>query len=148
MKYQVAIIDDDRMVCDLVKAVLKANFENINVTVFNKPVIVSDVDIYFIDNQFSDGCFIIDLLNDVREVNPHALVIAMSGTLEIDVVEKLMKNGCDAIWNKNWNKGREDVLNIIKEYMLADEMNKLRSTIEIKNIFHNMSDKLYKILKK
>lgn len=142
MKYQVAIIDDDAVLCNVVQAVLKSNFDNINVTIFNNPVVVPSLDIYFIDNQFDGESVIMELVNKIRDMNPNALIIAMSGTLDYETLEILMNNGCNAVWNKSWNKGREDVINIIKEYMDTLERANEEYCKGVKGTFKSLADLL------
>ena len=141
MKYKVGIIDDDPLICDVVSSVLRSNFEDIEVYIYNEPVVSPTLDIYIIDNQFDGECYIKGLLKEIRSCNPNALVVAMSATLDFDVLRELMNSGCNAAWNKNWDQS-EEILNIIKTYIHTLERAKTKQSKGMKGAFDSLTDLL------
>ena len=141
MKYKIGIIDDDPIISATVSAVLRSHFADLEIETFEEPVIFPALDIYFIDNQFNGECYIENLLKEIREINPNALVIAMSATLNLELLERLMNNGCNATWNKKWEK-REEILDIIQEYMNTLKRERDVQSKGVNGSFHALRDLL------
>jgi hypothetical protein len=125
-RYRVAIIDDDPVIGGIMTVALNGRFPELDTYLYTNPDIIPKMDIYFIDNEFNGKYMASRLLLDIREVNPNALIIAMSATLELKTVEYLMNHGCNGVWDKNHiGSQSDDVYTIIENYI--NIMNKVKA---------------------
>ncbi len=114
---RIGIIDDDPIAAGCMRARLQQSFPRTSVTIYNQPVVTPTLDIYFVDNDFDGKCMATTLLHEIRELNPNALVVAMSATLEQPTLLELMNGGCNAVYDKNHPHDCGAVFEVIENYL-------------------------------
>jgi DNA-binding NarL/FixJ family response regulator len=113
------IIDDDPVVTAVMKARLSNQFPACKIQTSKDPVVLPDCEIYLIDNDFNGQSLAIHLLRQIRKLNPNALVVAMSSTLNMVELERLMNGGCNAVYNKCQPQASKEVFEVISNYLNA-----------------------------
>ena len=126
IKARIGIIDDDPIAATVMRARLRIQFPECTITIYDKPVVEPQLDVYFVDNDFNGSRLATQLLKEIRSLNPNALVVAMSSTLENDTLQELMNGGCNAVYDKNQPGNGEPVFQVIGNYL--DVLNRLRTS--------------------
>ena len=111
------IIDDDPIVSKVMKKRILAKFPDSEVITTTEPVVAPDKHIYLVDNDFSGDRMAVHLLRQIRELNPNALVIAMSSSLDQKALEELMNGGCNAVYNKSNQAQADEIFAVIDNYV-------------------------------
>lgn len=114
---KIIIIDDDPIIAAVMKHHLKGNFPNAYISSTNEPVIRPGYDIYFLDNDFGGTLLAKSLLREIRELSPHSLVVALSNTLDVAVMQDLMNGGCNVVYNKKNPADSSDAREVIHNYI-------------------------------
>ena len=114
---KLCIIDDDPIFTAVLKARLQNQFPDLSIETESDPVISPGYDIYFIDNDFNGDSLISVLLRQIRELNPNALVVASSNTLDAEKLVELMNGGCNAAYEKSAPEGCAEVFSVIENYL-------------------------------
>jgi DNA-binding NarL/FixJ family response regulator len=114
---RIGIIDDDPIAAGCMRARLLQKFSPCSVTVYDEPVVTPTLDVYFVDNDFNGQRMATQLLREIRELNPNALVVAMSSTLEQPTLLALMNGGCNAVYDKNQPHDCDAVFEVIENYL-------------------------------
>ena len=114
---KILVLDDDPIVTTIISQHLKVTFPTATVSVSNRPVVEPGFNIYFIDNDFDGEQMAASLLDDVRECAPHALVVAMSTTLNLDDLQSLVNRGCNVVYNKRRPQDSKDAQEVIEKYI-------------------------------
>lgn len=124
---KIIVIDDDSIVTGVMRHHLKSNFPEAIIDISNAPVIRPGYDIYFLDNDFGGMALAKRLLQQVREVSPHALVVALSNTLDLDVMRDLVNAGCNIVYDKRYPGEATEARQVIRNYLtiLEDKYNRL-----------------------
>ena len=135
----ISIIDDDPIASAVMKTRLTNQFPNSEIKTSKEPIVMPDCDVYFVDNDFGGKSLANVLLRQIRELNPNALVVAMSSTLDQDELEALINGGCNAIYNKNRAAQSKEVFEVVENYMNA--LKKQASNRKpIRGIIHSIHD--------
>lgn len=116
-KIKIGIIDDDPIAASFMAARLKLKFPESTVSSYAEPVVTPMLDVYFVDNDFNGQRMATTLLREIREVNPHALVVAMSSTLENETLQELMNGGCNAVYDKKRPQDGEAMFEVVGNYL-------------------------------
>ena len=133
------IIDDDPIVSKVMEARLLAQFPHCEVTSTTQPVVAPDQHIYFVDNDFGGTKLATHLLRQIRELNPNALVIAMSSSLDLASLEELMNGGCNAIYNKSCPSQAKEVFEVIDNYTnIIKNTHSLNNGTPLRGIIHSL----------
>ena len=114
---QFGIIDDDPVAANCMSARLKLKYPDIAISIYSEPVVTPTLDVYFVDNNFNGQYMATKLLQEIRELNPNALVIAMSSSLNNETLQKLMNGGCNAVYDKNRPHESKAVFDVINNYL-------------------------------
>jgi DNA-binding NarL/FixJ family response regulator len=138
---RISIIDDDPIASAVMKTRLANHFPNSSIETSKEPVITPNHDIYFVDNDFDGTSLATVLLRQIRELNPNALVVAMSSTLDQTELEALINGGCNAVYNKNRPAQSKEVFEVIENYIQVVQK-QLQSTNgkPIRGIIHSLQD--------
>jgi DNA-binding NarL/FixJ family response regulator len=133
------IIDDDPVVSKVMEARLLAQFPHSEITSTTDPVVTPDYHVYFVDNDFGGTKLATLLLRQIRELNPNALVIAMSSSLDQPALESLMNGGCNAIYNKNCPEQADEVFEVIENYTnIIRNKQSLNNRTPLRGIIHSL----------
>ena len=131
------IIDDDPVIGNVMRARLTAHFPDCEITHTTEPVVAPNYHVYLVDNDFAGERLATHLLRQIRELNPNALVIAMSSSLDQKALEQLMNGGCNAIYNKASQSQAKEIFEVIENYLaiiknrhLLDTEKPLRGVIQ------------------
>lgn len=114
---RIGIIDDDPVVALYMRRRLSMKFPESTVTTYSEPIVTPTLDIYFVDNDFNGQLMATALLSEIRKLNPNALVVAMSSTLDNETLQKLMNGGCNAVYDKNHPHDGEAVFEVVANYV-------------------------------
>ncbi|MFQ3224704.1 MAG: DNA-binding NarL/FixJ family response regulator [Lentimonas sp.] len=113
----IGIIDSDRFAATVMRARLRMRFPGSDITIYKAPVLDRRLDVYFVDYDFHGSPRATQLLAQIRKMNPNALVVAMSSTLDNDTLKNVMDGGCDAFYDKNKPVNSEPVFEVIGNYL-------------------------------
>lgn len=133
------IIDDDPIVSSVMKARISARFPDCEITTTTQPVVAPDQHVYLIDNDFSGTRMAIHLLRQIRELNPNALVIAMSSSLDQQVLAELMNGGCNAVYDKSSKSQAKDIFAVIENYLnIVKNRHSIDNAAPLRGIIHSL----------
>jgi len=138
------VIDDDPVVTTVFKAHLSSIYENVQIDTVNEPKAIPSYDIYFIDNDFNGEHLACELIEQIREVEPQTLIVALSRTVNLNTLQKLMNLGCNAIYNKRDLQQSADARMVISNYISFLE--KQSANGENRNVFSNTVSSLFELL--
>ncbi|MEX0326957.1 MAG: response regulator [Puniceicoccaceae bacterium] len=119
------ILDDDPIVARMMRVHLLNAFPEAEVDICLEAMVPPEYDIYFLDNDFNGRLMGLRLLRNIRQISPHALVVALSNTLDMETMEQLMNGGCNAVYNKRYPERSRDARDVIRNYL--DIVKKLKS---------------------
>lgn len=140
----IGIIDDDPIAALYMHRRLTMNFPESNVSTYLEPDIKQELDIYFVDNDFNGHPMAATLLQEIRKLNPNALVVAMSSTLDNQTLQKLMNGGCNAVYDKTRPHEGEAVFEVVSNYMRVMEQTRKGQTC---NRFSRAASSLCELLR-
>jgi len=120
-KARFLIVDDDQVVTSFFRAHLGCHFPKALVEVENRPWIAPGYDVYFVDNDFGGKRMATKLISEIREIEPQALVVALSATLELDTLRRLVNLGCNAVYSKRNPDLSSDAREVIANYLSVVE---------------------------
>lgn len=136
---RILVLDDDPVVTRIIGHHLKVTFPDCEVSVTNKPQIAPGYNVYFIDNDFDGKYLAKDLLSEVRQLAPHALVVALSSTLTIDDLQTLVNRGCNAVYSKQNPHRSEEAKEVIHQYLsILREREQVKDTYGFLDLLHSM----------
>lgn len=138
------VIDDDRIVTTVFKAHLQSFFPDAQIDAVNQPTAVPSYDVYFIDNDFDGTHMACDLIKDIRQVEPQALIVALSRTVNLDTLQRLMNLGCNAIYSKQDPVQSEEAREVIANYLSI--IAKQKAEPERRNAFSTTISSLFDLL--
>ena len=118
---KIIVIDDDSIVTSVIRHHLKTNFPQAVIEVSNEPIVRPGYDIYFLDNDFGGLPMAKSLLQQVREASPHALVVALSNTLDLEVMRDLINGGCNIVYDKRYPADSIEARQVIYNYLAVLE---------------------------
>lgn len=113
----VGIIDDDPVAAAVMRARVRLRFPICQVSIFTKPIVDRNLDIYFIDNDFDGKALGLRLLNKIRSLNPEAPVIIFSAAMDRATSNEFRRSGCDAVYNKNEPRDSEAAFRIVEQHI-------------------------------
>ena len=135
----ILILDDDPVVTRVIGQHLKVTFPECDVSVSNKPEVIPGFNVYFIDNDFDGKHLAKDLLSQVRQLAPHALVVALSSTLTMDDLQALVNRGCNAVYSKQNPHRSEEAKEVIRQYIsVLQEREEVKDTYGFLDLLHSM----------
>ncbi len=113
------IVDDDPVVTSVLAQNFKVIFPGAVVSTTNEPIIEPGYDVYFLDNDFDGSLMAKSLIKSVREIEPEALVVALSATLDFDTLRILINCGCNAVYDKRSLEASVEARRIVRNYVAA-----------------------------
>lgn len=111
------IIDDDRVVTTVFKAHLSTHYPEAQIDTINQAKAVPSYDVYFIDNDFEGEHLAYDLIKAIRQIEPQALIVTLSRTIDLNTLRKLLNLGCNAAYSKQDPNQSADARDVISNYL-------------------------------
>jgi len=94
------LVDDDPMALEHLELVLSSRFPDLEITTRRTPDVAGQFDFYFLDNDFEGELLAGTLARQIRASDEQAMVVAFSGTLDVDTLKRLINAGCDGACEK------------------------------------------------
>ena len=107
------ILDDDIDILNLLEIRLRRTCPEIQIEKRTRPDPSGPFDVYLIDNDFEGAGLAEQLAAKIRMQRPHALVIAISSSLDANTLRRLINIGCDGACDKSNPDEIAGVLDII-----------------------------------
>jgi DNA-binding NarL/FixJ family response regulator len=145
------VIDDDILVARMVGLRLASKFPGMRVDATTDPKILSNYDIYLIDNDFNGVPLGTALARRIRNEHPDSLVIALSSTLDAEILKDLLNAGCHGACDKGSDEDFETLIALIRRFLdtrrAGDESGRgflgvLRSMTELLRHWNRRLDRL------
>lgn len=112
----VLIVDDDPNAARFASHVLAQRFPRMDIEIRCRVDVDGQFDVYIIDNDFEGKKIAAELAGRIRLLNPRALVIAFSSTLDAETLKGLIRCGCDGVWDKSDPEDIARVVQVVSEY--------------------------------
>lgn len=113
------LVDDDPMALEHLELVLSSRFPDLEITTRNGPDVSGAFDFYFLDNDFEGELLAGKLAREIRAANEGALVVAFSGTLDVETLKRLINAGCDGACEKGVAASWRPILAMVEERLGA-----------------------------
>ena len=111
------LLDDDPLFAAGFRRRFRLAFPDAVLETRTDPRVDGDFDLYFLDNQFEGEELAERLLNEVRVVNPGALVIAVSASLDADILKSLLNLGCNGACDKSKLSDLEEMFRLVRRFI-------------------------------
>jgi DNA-binding NarL/FixJ family response regulator len=111
------LLDDDALYAAGFRRRFRAAFPDVALETRTEPRVEGNFDLYFLDNQFEGEELAERLLNEVRVVNPDALVIAISATLDADILKSLLNLGCNGACDKSKLSDLDEMFRLVRRFI-------------------------------
>ena len=115
-KTRVLILDDDELALALLKMKLGVAFPDMDIETTTDPAAVGTHDIFLIDNEFDGVVLGPTLGREARRLNPEALIVAFSSTLDTVALKGLLNAGCDGACDKSDPEDFDRLVAIMRNY--------------------------------
>jgi DNA-binding NarL/FixJ family response regulator len=97
---RLALLDDDPVASEIVRARIRAACPDIVVAVMGEPVVVPGFDIYVIDNSFGGIKQGSRLADAIATVAPEAALFILSSYLEVELLKRALGSRCRGAFEK------------------------------------------------
>jgi DNA-binding NarL/FixJ family response regulator len=137
MPLRILVIDDDHNALNYVRYVVNQQFPTAHVECRERPDASGRFDVYLVDNDFGGNRIAARLTEEVRLVNPDALIVAFSASLDTGSLKALLNAGCDAVADKSDVEEQRFLLDMIGRYQDVYQRRPKLSTIQsIRSLLH------------
>lgn len=109
------LVDDDPMAIEHLELVLSSRFPDLEITTRSEPDVSGTFDFYFIDNDFDGVLMAGELAREIRAHAERPMVIAFSGTLDVETLKRLINSGCDGACEKGVAASWRPMLAMVEE---------------------------------
>jgi hypothetical protein len=113
------LVDDDVWSLRLLAGMLRQCFPDLRIETRVTPDVSGEFDVYFIDNLIGGNFMAEKLVRCVRESRPHALIIAVSATLDKETLKSLLLAGCNGACDKTVRSDLPQAMEITQRYIEA-----------------------------
>jgi DNA-binding NarL/FixJ family response regulator len=97
---RLALLDDDPVACEILRARIRAACPDIEVVTLGEPVVVPGFDIYVIDNSFGGIKQGSRLAEAIATVAPRAALFILSSFLEVELLKRALGSTCRGAFEK------------------------------------------------
>lgn len=118
--HKLLILDDDLHYTGMLALKLKARFPELKVSSSTQKTLINGYDIYILDNDFNGQKCGAKLAEQVREQAPHSLVIILSGTLELDLLKRLVNCHTAGVFDKGNLEELQAMHELIEAYIQSE----------------------------
>ncbi len=116
-QHKLMILDDDIHYTGMFALKLQHYFPELRVSSSNSSDIPEGYDIYIVDNDFDGEKIGADIAEKLRTIAPNSLVIVLSGTLEKDMLVRLVNCHTAGVFDKTDIDDFENITALIEQYL-------------------------------
>lgn len=113
------ILDDDPHYGDMLALKLRRHFPELMISFSTHDHPMANYDIYILDNDFGGtqrGAF---LAEQIRQTSPQSLVVMLSGTLQIDVLKRLVNCHAAGVFDKADASATYKLFDLVERYLIT-----------------------------
>jgi len=114
---KILILDDDIRYSGLLALKLRMHFPEILITTRETPTLPAGYDVYILDNDFGGSKMGAGLAEDVRRIAPKSLVVVLSGTLEFDLLKRLVNCHAAGVFDKSKDGDTARLIQLIDHFV-------------------------------
>ncbi|MEX0299418.1 MAG: hypothetical protein AB3N28_10135 [Kordiimonas sp.] len=115
--HKLLILDDDPHYSGMLALKLKSRFPELMVSSSEQKNILSGYDIYILDNDFGGEKCGAKLAEEVRNSAPNSLVAILSGTLEFNLLKRLVNCHAAGVFDKSQVSELDTLMDLIENYI-------------------------------
>ncbi|MBL4838888.1 MAG: hypothetical protein JKY34_15060 [Kordiimonadaceae bacterium] len=112
------ILDDDPQYAVMLALKLQQRFPELDVSSSKRGVLQKGYDIYVLDNDFGGDKRGASLAEKVREESPDSLVMILSGTLEMDLLKRLVNCHAAGVFDKSRPGDLEQLMRLTHAFLV------------------------------
>ena len=109
------LLDDDPMALEHLELLLSSRFPDVELTTRLEPDTSGRFDFYFLDNDFRGELVAARLAREIRAREQDAVVVAFSGSLDVDTLKGLINAGCDGAAEKGVPSSWRPILTLVEK---------------------------------
>lgn len=117
--HKLLILDDDPHYTGMLALKLKTHFPELMVSSSTQKKLLKGYDIYILDNDFGGEKCGARLAEQVRELEPESLVMILSGTLEFDLLKRLVNCHAAGVFDKSDVDELSSMYDLIDAYICS-----------------------------
>lgn len=115
--FRALVVDDDPDALQYISYVLRREIPELEVTCRVTADVSGVFDVYLLDNDFAGRRIAGQLTEEIRLVNPRALILAFSASLDVATLKGLLNAGCDAVADKSEAAEQALLVELIQRYI-------------------------------
>ncbi|MCK0067853.1 MULTISPECIES: hypothetical protein [Kordiimonas] len=138
--HKLLILDDDLHYTGMLALKLKARFPELKVSSSTQKTLIHGYDIYILDNDFNGQKCGARLAEQVREQAPDSLVIILSGTLELELLKRLVNCHTAGVFDKGNIDELQAMNELIEAYIQSENLKPTENKISFAETFSGISD--------
>tara|TARA_R110002096_G_scaffold243628_3_gene435775 strand:- start:1520 stop:1993 length:474 start_codon:yes stop_codon:yes gene_type:complete len=115
--HKLLILDDDPHYSGMLALKLKSRFPELMVSSSEQKSILHGYDIYILDNDFGGEKCGAKLAEEVRTTSPNSLVVILSGTLEFNLLKRLVNCHAAGVFDKSQISEVDTLMCLIENYI-------------------------------
>lgn len=115
--FRALIVDDDPDAIQYISYVLRREIPELELTCRLTADVSGVFDVYLLDNDFAGRRIAGQLTEEIRLVNPNALILAFSASLDLATLKGLLNAGCDAVADKSEATEQALLVELIQRYI-------------------------------
>jgi len=112
------IMDDDPHYAVMLALKLQQRFPELDISSSNHSTLLSGYDIYVLDNDFGGDKHGAELAEKVRADSPASLVLVLSGTLEMELLKRLVNCHAAGVFDKSRTGDLEQLMQLTEAFLL------------------------------
>ncbi|MBL4787711.1 MAG: response regulator transcription factor [Kordiimonadaceae bacterium] len=112
------IMDDDPHYAVMFALKLQQRFPELDISSSNHSTLLSGYDIYVLDNDFGGDKHGAELAEKVRADSPESLVLVLSGTLEMELLKRLVNCHAAGVFDKSKPGDLEQLMQLTEAFLL------------------------------
>jgi DNA-binding NarL/FixJ family response regulator len=111
-------LDDDPHYSGMLALKIRQQFPELMISSCERGDVSAGYDIYVLDNDFAGEKCGAGLAEQVRTIQPDALVIVLSGTLELDLVKRLVNCHAAGVFDKSEAADLERMVTLVEQFLM------------------------------
>jgi DNA-binding NarL/FixJ family response regulator len=116
---KVLLLDDDIWFARGFRARFAAAFPDVQLDSDTEPTVKPGYAVYFVDNDFGGKILAGELARQIRALDPDALVIAISASLDAVTLKTLINLGCNGAFDKSTPSSLQEAFEVVRKYLDA-----------------------------
>ena len=111
------VVDDDPIASAVIRKQLELAFPHATVHIKNEPIIIPGYHVYLLDNDFDGKYMAGNLVREARTIEPSSLIVALSTTLDLQTLNQMVNDGCNAVFDKQNPEDSLQAKQVITNYI-------------------------------